>query len=116
MVAFSAAGAHAYARTPLLGLALLAPVVALAFARGPLPLREGGEPRGFARLQELFAAASWLDATTPLGFALLASAYLLAWGAITLSNAALPALELLLLVTPLFLTGTLGTATRALRA
>ena len=90
-----------------MGLALLAPVVALAFARGPLPLPERGAPRGFARVQAIFGAASWLDATTPLGLALLASAYLLAWGAITLSNAAVPALELLLLVTPLFLTGTL---------
>ena len=79
-----------------------------AFARGAARLSRRARARGalvHARAGVVRRAA-WLDATAPLGFGLLGSAYALA--ALRLALRARPGLwlEILLLVTPLWLTGT----------
>jgi hypothetical protein len=109
MAALAIGGALCYPHSAALGLTGFAGSVALALYRhvGHVrPERRAGARRRLAHAADLLGAASWLDATTPAGLALLASAYTLAALRIALGGPLGPWLELLLLVTPLWLTGT----------
>jgi len=106
--ALTAAGVLCYPRSPALGLALLAGVVALCLDRriGQVGAAAGARDR-HATAYDLFGTHAWLDATSPLGLCLLGSAYALALLRIAAGGGGLGlGLELLVLVTPLWLTGT----------
>jgi hypothetical protein len=109
MLALALAGALAYTGSPPFALALLAAVVALGLDLRIVPL--GAAPRArrvgpLAGLHDLFGATSWLDATTLPGGLLIASAFALGVARVMLGGGLGPWLELLLLVTPLWLTAT----------
>lgn len=107
MLALAALGGFCYAARPNLGLALLASVVTLGLYRGFGRTTEVSEARGLhPRALALFGGASWLDATTPLGFGLLGSAYSLSLQRLVLGAEPGLWLEALLLVTPFWLTAT----------
>jgi hypothetical protein len=109
MLALALAGALVYASSPPFALALLAAVVALGLdlrivpARVAPPARRVGPLPGF---HDLFGPTSWLDATTLPGGLLIASAFALGLARVLLGGGPGPWLELLLLVTPLWLTAT----------
>jgi hypothetical protein len=113
------AAAASYDKRPELGLASLALCVGLALERGFGPAATTtttttttttatttASARTATWTRILFGGASWLDATTPLGAALLGSAYALAFLRLALGQGPGLWLETLLLATPLWLTGT----------
>jgi hypothetical protein len=111
MSALALAGGVSYPDRPSLGLTLLACTVTLAldrkFVRRTVAEQESTSPPPRAqRVQELFSTSSWLDATTPPGFSLLCSAYTVAVLRLALGAGPGLWLETLLLVTPLWVTGT----------
>jgi len=111
MFALGLGGAVCYPRSPAVGLTLLAGVVMLALDRRIAGVRDAppAAVSGRARLEpmyDLFGTTSWLDATTPPGALLLASLYALGLLRVALGGGLGAWLELVLLVTPLWLTAT----------
>jgi hypothetical protein len=99
-----------YERHASLALACMAGIVLLALERGfarrrTLPPAGHGD-RLLARARAWFGAAAWLDATAPLGLGLIGCLYALAALRLALHGRPGLWLEILLLVTPLWLTGT----------
>jgi hypothetical protein len=99
-----------YERHASLALACMAGIVLLALGRGfarrrTLPPAGHGD-RLLARARAWFGAAAWLDATAPLGLGLIGCLYALAALRLALHGRPGLWLETLLLVTPLWLTGT----------
>ncbi len=122
-LALATAAALVYEPRPGLGLGLFALLITLGLERGfaarpsrapqartgapvPAPASPAPRPRLAARCAQLFATDGWLDATGPLGLGLLCSAYALAALRIALGVRPGLWLETLILVTPLWLTGT----------
>lgn len=110
MVALAIAASFAYERQASLSLACMAAIVLLGLDRGfarrrAIPPASRGD-RLLARARDWFGAAAWLDATAPLGLGLLGCAYALAAFRLALHGRPGLWLETLLLVTPLWLTGT----------
>jgi hypothetical protein len=107
--------AFCYQARPSFALALLAGAVMLGCDRG-FTLVHGAEPTGasaigrtravYARAYGLLGPASWIDATTPPGLGLLGSAYTLSMLRLAFGTGPDIWLEALILVTPLWLSGT----------
>jgi hypothetical protein len=110
MVGLAIAASFGYERHASLALACMAAIVLLAlergFARRRMPAAAARGGRWLVRARAWFGGAAWLDATAPLGLGLLGCAYALAALRLALHGRPGLWLETLLLVTPLWLTGT----------